>query len=176
MPGNTVSPIALERGGITTSATPYLRVQERVGAVLELVLLDERARVLAEVGRQHARAALRQQALAEQHDDRDRADQERDADERELEVAEAAHAGVVGGLRDDHVHRRAREHEQRAGVRGERERQQQLRGRAAEPHRHHDDDRQQRGDGAVDADQRRQQRDEQHRQHDQPSAARRRRD
>ena len=50
-------------------------------------------------------------------DDRDRADEQRDADERELEVAEPAHAGVVGGLRDDHVHRRPGQHEQRAGVR-----------------------------------------------------------
>jgi hypothetical protein len=72
------------------------------------------------------RAPVRQQALAEQHDDRDRADQQWDADEREVEEAEAARAGLVGGLGYDDVDRSARQDEQRACVRGEGERHQQL--------------------------------------------------
>ncbi len=66
MPGNTVSPTASERGGITTSAMPVRAREQRLAGVLELVLRGQRARVLAEVGRDRARGAVGQQPLAEQ--------------------------------------------------------------------------------------------------------------
>ena len=117
--------------------------------MLELVLAYERARVSAEVAADRARGACRQEALAEQRHDRERPEDERDADERELEEREAPGACVGGGVGDDHVHRRSGQREQRAGVRAERERQQQLRRRAADPDRRHDDDGQERRDGPV---------------------------
>ena len=88
--------------------------------VRERVLRRERARVVAEVGRERARVALRQQPVAERQRDQDHARDQRHADERELEEAEAA-----GGVGDDHVDRRPSQRQQRAGVRAEGEREQQ---------------------------------------------------
>ena len=90
IPGNTVSPTALERGGITTSATPCLRFSSVVGVRVELVLVDERAGVVAEVARQR-RGRCARAAAARRTGRRSRScpTQQRQADERELEVAEA---------------------------------------------------------------------------------------
>ena len=170
MPGNTASPISPERGGITTSATPDPRREQRVRRVLEPVVLDERPGVAAEVARDRPRTALRQQPRPEQHDDQDRPDDERDTDERELEEAEAPDPGVGGVVRDDHVDGRAGEREQRARVRGEGDRHQQLRRRAPEPNGHQDDHGGQRRDGGVDGDERRDEGDDRHRQHDDAGA------
>ena len=56
-------------------------------------------------------------------------------DEGELEVAEGAHAGVRRRLRDEHVHGRAGERQQRPRVRREHEGHEQLRRRVAQPDR-----------------------------------------
>jgi hypothetical protein len=102
--------------------------------VLEAILTRERPGVQAQIGRDRVPAAGRQQAFAQEQHDRDRAGDERDAHERELEVAEAAHAGVrrVGG--GDHVHRGAGQGQERAGMRAERERDEELCRRASEAH------------------------------------------
>ena len=144
---------------------------ERVGRMVELVLPHERARVPAEVAPDRPRGPRRQQPLAEQHHDRDRADHERHPGERELEEAEAPDAGVRRGVGHDDVHRRPREREQRARVRAERERQEQLRRRPPEPHGHHDDDGHERRDRAVDVDEGGHERHQRHREDDQPRAA-----
>ena len=145
--------------------------RQRRLAVDETVLLDERASVVGEVLRQRPRAPGRQQSCTEEEHDRDRAGDERDAGEREREVAEAAGPGVVRVLGGDHVHRRARQGEQRPGVCGERERHQELRGRPPQSCGRHDHHGQQRRHGSVHADQRREHRDEQHHQDEQPSTA-----
>ena len=168
MPGKTVSPIRAERGGTTTSATPIVRLKSVSGSwSRSYCSTSVRASVpksrVVDAGR-----AFGQQPLAEEDDDRNRAGEQGQADERELEEAEPPDARLVGELGDDHVDRRAGEREQRARVGAEGERQQQLGGRQPQPDRDHGHDGQQRGDRAVDADQRRQDRDEQHRQHDQP--------
>ena len=106
---------------------PRLARDERVRVGLELVLARERPRMPAEVGRDRLAVAVRQQPLAEEDDDRDRADHERHADEREVEVPERLHPGVLRRGVHDHVDRRARQGEQRAGVGAEGERQQELR-------------------------------------------------
>ena len=98
-------------------------------------------------------------------------DQERDADERELEEPEGLDARVLRRGIHDHVDRRPRQGEHRPRVRAEREREQQLRRRPAQADREHDHHRHQRGDRAVDTDQRRQRGDEQHHQHDEPRPA-----
>ena len=91
MPGNTVLADQLERGGITTSATPELRVKRLSAVWCSSSYCSTSVRAWSlKSGAIDARAALRQQALAEQHDDRDRARDQRDADERELEEAEAS--------------------------------------------------------------------------------------
>ena len=131
MPGKTVSPTRPDRGGITTSATPDARLIEGQ-LVVEPVLLDERQGVPAEVGRDQLRRPGRQQALAEQHDDHDRPDDQRDADEGELEEPERRAAVGRRRLRDDHVDRRPGERQHRAGVGAEHQRHQQLRRRPAE--------------------------------------------
>ena len=96
---------------------------------------------------------------------------ERHPHERELEEPEPSDARVACGVGDDHVDRRAGEREHRSGVRAERERQQQLGRRPAEPHRHHHDDRHERRDRPVDVDQRRQEGNQRHGQDDQPGPA-----
>ncbi len=80
--------------------------------VVEPVLLDQRPRVLAQIGRHRATAPVRQQALSEQHDDRDGPEQQRDSDDGELEESEWPDAGFHGGVRQDHVDGCAGEREQ----------------------------------------------------------------
>jgi hypothetical protein len=94
---------------------------------VELVLLHQRAAELAEVGRECVWRALGDEPIADEHDDGDGADEQRDADQCELEEAEAAHMGLVGGVGHDHAHGRPGECQHRAGVGGERQRQQQAR-------------------------------------------------
>ena len=118
IPGKTVSPTNSERGGITTSATPLVRLMSARASSSRYCSTRIRA-CSAEVGRQAARLARRQQPLAEQQHDHDRPDDQRDADERELEEAEGAAAVGRGGLVDDHVHRRPGERQHRPGVRPE---------------------------------------------------------
>ena len=67
--------------------------EQRARRVLDAVLRRQRAGVVAEVARDRLRAPLRQQPLAEQHDDGDRADHERDAGEGELHEADGSGAG-----------------------------------------------------------------------------------
>ena len=173
MPGNTVSPISPERGGITTSATPDSareaarpRASSSAYCSTSVRAWSLKSRVIA------ARRAVRQQPLAEEHDDRDRPDDERDADERELEEAERARprrraaasetitfTGVPVSASSEPAC--APNASGISSCDGERPSRTAIT----------DDDRQQRGDRAVDADQRRQDRDEQHHQHDQPRAA-----
>ncbi len=141
-------------------------------SVLEAILLDERPRVRAEVGRQRVAAPLRQQSLPEKEHDRQRPEERGHSGERELEVAEPAHAGVLGGVEGDHVHRRSGEREQPSGTRGERERHEQLRRRNPEPDCDDDDHRQQRGHRPDEADERAQEPGKQHEQDKQPRAAR----
>ena len=105
---------------------PGARSEERIGCVIDLVLVDERAGMIAEVVRDRPTAPMGQESFAEEDDDRHRADEERDADERKLEEAEAADAGVLGRLRDDDVDGRAGEREQRTRMGAERERHQEL--------------------------------------------------
>ena len=125
----------------------------------------------AQVGRDGPPVAVGQQALAEQHDDRDRARHQRHADNGEFEIAERPQPGLMRRLGHQHVHRRSGQRQHRAGMRAEHQRHQQLRGRPAEPDRGHDHHRQQRGDRAVHADQRRQHADQQHHHHHQAGAA-----
>jgi hypothetical protein len=79
--------------------------REQIIAVCEAVLLNEGAGMVREVLRDRARGPVRDQPLAEEQDERDRAHHERDAGEREREVAEAARTGVVRVLGGDHVDR-----------------------------------------------------------------------
>ena len=58
---------------------PRLPAHERVGVVVERVLLGERPGEVAEVPRDRARLPVREQPLAEEHDDRDRPGEQRDA-------------------------------------------------------------------------------------------------
>ena len=95
-----------------------------------------------------------QELFAEEDGDDDAADHERDARQREFEVAEAATVGVVERVGDQHVHRRAGQQQHRAAVRPEDERHEKTPGRAAEPHGEHDDHGQERGHRAVHADER----------------------
>jgi hypothetical protein len=127
--------------------------------------------MLAEVARAGARRVVREQALAEEQHDDHRADDERHADQGEREVSEASVARLGGELRGDDVHRRARERQQRAGVRPERQRQEELAGRAAQAHRRDHDQRHEGRHRPVDADQRRQPGHQQREQDDQPRAA-----
>ena len=150
---------------------PGVARDQRLRVGVEPVLARERARVAAEVGRDRLAVAVRQQPLAEEDDDRDRARHERDADERELEEPERLDAGVLRRGVDDHVDRRAGQRRASTRVRAECEREQQLRGRPAEPDRQQHDHRQERRDRAVDADQRGERGDQQHRQDDQPRPA-----
>ncbi len=102
-----------ERGGITTSATPVSGVNKPASVVaVRAVLLDERLSVVAEVGRQDAGVACGQQPVAEREHDPDRADEQRHADQRVVEQAEAAGAGSSGRVRRDHVHRAAGQQQQ----------------------------------------------------------------
>ena len=153
-----------------TSARPERRLTSVSGSSSTRVLVDERPGEVPEVARHRARLPLRQQPLPEEHHDRDRADQEGHADEGELEEPEPADAGVVGSLGDDHVDGGPGEREERARVRAEGERQQELGRRHADPDRHQRHHGQERRNGAVDADHRREGGDEQHRQHDHPRA------
>jgi hypothetical protein len=102
-----------------------IRVVQRPGT--GAVLPDQRPRVVAEVRRDAARRPVGHQPVAEQLHDGDRPGQQRQADQREVEVAEPAGAGVHGGIGDDDVDRGPGQGEQRPGVRREDQRQQQSR-------------------------------------------------
>ena len=128
--------------------------------------------MLAEIGRNRPSGAIRQQPVAEQHDDGDRAEHQRHARDGELEIAERRQPSIRRRLGDQHVHRRSGERKQGSGMRPEHQRHEELRGRTAEPDCHDDNDGQQRGDRPVDADERPQARDEQHRENQQSRAAR----
>ena len=142
-----------------------------VDAAGKAVLLDERLRVAAEVGRHGRAIAFGQEPFSEQYDDRHRSCQQRQADKREFEEAEAAHASVAASVRDQDVHRRTGQSQLRAGMRGKDQRQQQLRRISLQADGDDDHHRQKRGDGAIDADQRREERDHTHRQQQQASPA-----
>ena len=88
-------------------------------AVVQRVVLDQRARMLAQVGGDRLAAAVRQQARAEEQDDGHRAEEQRHADPGELEIAEGGQAGIDRGIGDQDVHRRAGQRQQRAGMAGE---------------------------------------------------------
>ncbi len=121
--------------------------------IVQAVLLDQGPGVCAQVGRDRPPAALRQQALPEQHHDRHRAQDEGNADDGELEEAERRQPVLRRRFRHEHVDRRAGERQQRSGMCRKYQRHQQLRGSTTEANRHHDDHRQERRDRAVDADQ-----------------------
>ena len=171
IPGNTVSPISSGPRRDDHLRHARLPADERVGVVVERVLIDERPGEVAEVPLHRARLPGRQQPLAEEDDDRDRPGEQRNADERELEEPEPAHPRVIRVPGDDDVDRRPGEREQRPGMRSERERHQDLGRRHAEADGHHGDDGQKGGDGAVHADQRCEHGDEQHHQDYQPRTA-----
>ena len=172
MPGNTTLPTSSERGGIDHLGDAGAARQQvpRAGASSSYCWTSVRACPLK------SRPILRavrdgQQALAEQQRRwrpcRARAARRRARTRR----SRSARRRRPRRLGDDHVDRRPGQRQQRAGVRAERQRQQQLRRRPAEPHGHHHDDGHERGDRAVDVDQRRQQRHQRHRQDDQPRPA-----
>ena len=169
MPGKTRSPASADRGGITTSATPGPPVQQGLFRMVELVLRDQRPRVPAEVGSDRARRPRGQQPLPEQQDDRHRPEHQRHPDQREREEPEPVAPGHRVG--DDHVHGRPGQRQQRPGVRGERQRQHQLRGRAPRLHGQHDGDGHQRRHRPVHVQQRGQPGRQRHRHHDQPRPA-----
>ena len=125
----------------------------------------------AEVGGHGRAIAFGQEPFSEQYDDRHRSRQQRQADKREFEEAEAAHAGVAARVRDQDVHRRAGQSQLRAGMRGKNQRHEQLRRISLQADGDDDHHRQERGHGAIDADQRRKERDHAHRQQQQASAA-----
>jgi hypothetical protein len=127
--------------------------------------------VLAQVGRQGPAGAAGQQAFAEQHHDRDAAEHDRHADQREFEIAEAAAARIRRGFDHKHVDGAAGQHQQGAGMGSEDQRHQQLGRRPAQTDGHDDDDRQKCGHRAVHADQGAQNPDEAHHQQDQPRPA-----
>ena len=139
--------------------------------VVQPVLLDQRAGVFAQVGRNRPSAALGQQTLPEQNDDHDRPQQQGQTDNGEREESERREAGVSRRLRHKDVDRRTRERQQRPGMRRKHQRHQQLRGRTPDADRHHDHHRQQCGHRAVDADECGEQRNQHHRQHQQPDTA-----
>jgi hypothetical protein len=60
----------------------------------QLILLDQGGRVLAEVGWKRLAGAVRKETFAEQHHDGDAAQHDRHADQRELEIAEAAASSI----------------------------------------------------------------------------------
>jgi hypothetical protein len=138
-------------------ADPHL-----VDAAGKPVLLDQRLGVTAEIGGHRGAVALGQEPLSEEDDDRHRAREQGDADKRELEEAETADAGIASGFGDEHVHRRAGQREHRAGMGGEDQRHQELRGVALEADGDDHHHRQQGRYRAVDADQRGEQRNQQH--------------
>ena len=172
MPGNTVSPTSSERGGITTSATPDVARDQRLRVRVEPVLLDQRPRVVAEVGA-GSRAALRcgssrspkstTIAIVPGH--------QRHADERELEEAEAPDAGVARGSETITLTGVPVSASSEPACAPNASGSSSCDGEPAEAHRHHDDDGQQRRDRAVDADQRGQRGDQQHHEDDQPRPA-----
>ena len=84
----------LRQAGIGRTS-PHAKLEQ---PIVQLVLFNERAGVPAEVGRDGPPAPVGQQALAEQHDNRDRSHHQRHADNGEFEIAEAADAGIMRGL------------------------------------------------------------------------------
>jgi hypothetical protein len=148
-------PLASDIGGAGPDPQPE-------HAVLEQVLLGQGVGVAAQVGREHPHRPFRQQPPAEQHHHRDRARQQRDPDQGELEEAEAADPGVGCRLGHQHVHRGAGQGQHRPGVGGERQWQQQPGGELVEPHGHDHDHWQQGRHSGVDADQRGQAGDQHH--------------
>ena len=72
-------------------------------------MADESSGVLAEVGGDLPRGADRQQPIAEHDDDRDRPDQERNPDQRELEEGEWRPAVVLRGARNEEIDVRPRQ-------------------------------------------------------------------
>ena len=133
MPGKTrLADRAPSAAGSRPRRRPSCAREQRAAVVVELVLVDQRARVVAEVARDR-RAACAAAAAARRRARRSRSSRRRAARRRARTRSSRScpTPGVVRGLGDDHVHGRPGEREQRAGVRGERERQQQLRRRAA---------------------------------------------
>jgi hypothetical protein len=124
----------------------------------------------AEVGRQRARAPLRKEAGSDHDHERERHEHQWHADERELEESDATGSRVLARPRDQHVDRRAGQHQQRARVRGEGERYEELGRRNSKADRDHRGHRDQRRDRGVRSDQRRQQRREPEQRDDQAVA------
>ena len=153
--------------------------QERGGDIdvgrqlaVEAVLGDERLGVARQVGGHRLRQPLGDHPRPDGERHRDRSDQERDADQGELEEPEAGPGELRGVVGHDDVHGRAGQGQHRPGVRPEHERQQQLRRRASGSNGDHHHHRQQRRHGPVDADHGRQRCDEQHRQEHEPGPRR----
>ncbi len=84
---------AQRRGGGADQRRTRTHAQAE-GIALEPVLLDQRAGVTREIARHRGAAGVRQQFLAQQHQDHHRAGEQRHAHQRELEEAEVAGAGV----------------------------------------------------------------------------------
>ena len=78
---------------------------QRIGLVIESVLLDEGAGERTKVLGDRPRLPLRQEPLAEEDDDQDRAEEKWNADVGELEEPESPHACIIGVLGDDDVDR-----------------------------------------------------------------------
>ena len=154
---------------------PRLPADERVGVVVERVLLDERPGEGAEVPRDRARpsgpAAAARRRGRRSRSCRRAAGCPTSANSKKPNLPTPASSADSETIT---LTGEPGEREQRAGMSPERERHQDLGRRHAQPDRHHGDDGQQGGDGAVDADQRRQHGDEQHHQDDQarPAVAR----
>ena len=115
MPGNTALADQLGARRDHDLGDAGARVSSVVRGVVEPVLLDQRARVVAEVGARSTRGVRCGSsrspnsttiAIVAEH--------ERDADERELEEPEAPDARVGRGVGDDHVDRRPGQRQQRS--------------------------------------------------------------
>ena len=72
IPGKTVSPMNADRGGITTSARPEVRLDQGQSLVVEPVLVDERPGVPAEVGREPRAVRVGSSRSPNEQDDHDR--------------------------------------------------------------------------------------------------------
>ena len=128
-------------------------------AQAELVLPEgirggEVRQVGGDVDRPLIRGPGRQDPAADERHVEDGHDQQRRADQGELEKGEGAQPRLLERLRDDDVGRRAGQREKTAGVRGERERHEVLGRYASDRPRRRHDGRQQRRDRAGVADER----------------------
>ncbi len=97
-----------------------------VHVVRQPILLNQCHRVAAEIGGEGLACAERQKLFAEEHDNRDAAQNQRNADEGEFKVAKATAARVFRRLDHQHVHRAAGRHQFGARMGAKNERHQKL--------------------------------------------------